>query len=231
MADNDYIWFQVIESLRVQIAPYSSDRERAFENSAEVKLKLMTLSDEELGQLAEMFAATLGQSTEWILKELRRLIAQYGELAGKWHPQVQLPPPINEPLLKTASLSVLIVEADSALQRELEQVFTKANFTVTSVATYPEAIESLVESKPRVIIIDCESPYGDGFADCAKLRSAFSIPIILLGTDTSEIAWLRVLEAGADYYEIKPCRYTALIARVKSIIWRRSIAPLVPFSN
>jgi len=42
----------------------------------------------------------------------------------------------------------------------------------------------------------------------------------VLGEDSSDEVWERVMEAEADLYLVKPLRYRELVARVKAILRR-----------
>ncbi len=117
--------------------------------------------------------------------------------------------------------SILIIGNEPSLREELVSAFTQTGFTVAYVADYPEALLRLNEFKPDLIIMDTVLPTSDGFDACSELRSTFGIPVVLLGGDSSDEAWVRAMEADADLYEIKPYRYVlALVARVKAILRR-----------
>ncbi len=94
------------------------------------------------------------------------------------------------------------------------------------VADYPEAQLNLDEFRPDLIIMDTALPSGDGFEACSQLRRTFCIPVVLLGEDPSDEVWVRVTEADADLYEIKPCRYIPFVARVKAILRRYRLIAL-----
>ena len=74
--------------------------------------------------------------------------------------------------------------------------------------------------KPNMIILDEVSSYVGGVEVCSYLHNAFGIPIILLGKDSSGKGWIKAVEAGADFYLIKPFSYLELVARMKTILRR-----------
>ena len=55
---------------------------------------------------------------------------------------------------------------------------------------------------------------------CYQIYNTFGIPVILLGEDSSDEMWGRVMEAEADLYLVKPFGYQELVARVKAILRR-----------
>jgi len=116
--------------------------------------------------------------------------------------------------------SILIIEGEPNLRGELASALTEVGFTVVDVRDYPEALLKLDEFKPNMVIVDEVLPGGDGMEVCYQLHSTFGIPIVLLGEDSSDEMWERVMEAEADLYLIKPFSYRELAARVKAILRR-----------
>ena len=115
---------------------------------------------------------------------------------------------------------ILIIEGEFSLGKELTSALTQASFIVADVPDYLEALLELDEFKPDIVIVDEVLPGGNGIEACSLLRNTFSIPVILLGEDSSDKAWMRAVEAGADLYLKKPFSYLELVARVKAILRR-----------
>ncbi len=125
----------------------------------------------------------------------------------------------------TDSTRILIIEGEPNLRRELASALTEAGYTVAGVPDYPEAVAKLDEFNPAIAIVDEVLPGGDGKDACYQLHNAFSIPVILLGKDSSGEALVRALEAGADVYFTKPPHNPELVARVKAIRRRYKESP------
>ena len=115
---------------------------------------------------------------------------------------------------------ILIIEDEPTLRRELTSALSQASFTVADVSDYPEALTKLDEFKPDMVIMDVVSPGGDGMDACYQIYNTFGIPVILLGEDSSDEMWGRVMEAEADLYLVKPFGYPELVARIKAILRR-----------
>ena len=115
---------------------------------------------------------------------------------------------------------ILIIEAEASLSKELTSALDKAGFAVVDVPNFPEALLKLPQFKPDLVIMDAVLPDSDGMDACHRLRSILDIPIVLLGEDSSDEVWGKVMEADADLYLVKPFGYRELVARVKAILRR-----------
>ena len=116
--------------------------------------------------------------------------------------------------------SILIIEGETTLRRELGSILSRAGFAVADVPDYSEALLKLDEFKPNMVIMDKESVGIEGWTACSELRQAHDVAIILMGKDSSSEGWMRAVEAGADFYIRKPFSYRELVARVKAILRR-----------
>jgi len=117
--------------------------------------------------------------------------------------------------------SVLIICGEPDFREKLGSSLTEAGYEVTSTPNYVSAgmiIENLV---PDIIILDEIHQNGnDSFVVCKHLHDYYGIPVILLGEDSSDEVWERVMETEADLYQIKPFSYRELVARIKAILRR-----------
>ncbi|MFH0769120.1 MAG: response regulator [Chloroflexota bacterium] len=116
--------------------------------------------------------------------------------------------------------SILIIGRDASLRSELESTLHQAGFTVASMPDYSETLFKQNGLKANLIIIDETLPSEETVETCYQLRNTFGIPVVLLGTDSSDEAWHRVMQADADLYLLKPIRHRELTARVKAILRR-----------
>jgi DNA-binding response OmpR family regulator len=116
--------------------------------------------------------------------------------------------------------SILIIGDDPSLRSELVSTLHQAGFAVASVPDYPETLFKQNGVKPDLVIMDEALPNLDAMEACYELENTFGIPVILLGEDSTDEAWRRVMEADASLYLLKPVRHQELIARVKAILRR-----------
>lgn len=117
--------------------------------------------------------------------------------------------------------SILIIENEASLRRDLASAFSSAGFVTTTVSDYAEGSLQLDELNPDMVIVDEVLLDGDGMEICHQLHSNRSIPVILLGEDSNSDKWERVMKSGAtDFYVVRPFSYQILVA-IANIILRR----------
>ncbi|MBU0494110.1 MAG: response regulator [Chloroflexi bacterium] len=89
-----------------------------------------------------------------------------------------------------------------------------------------QALESVAQEKPDLILLDVMMPGIDGIQVCRQLRKdpySADIPIIMLTAKTMDEDMLAGWEAGADDYLTKPFNPLGLTQRVKIRLQERGI--------
>ena len=96
---------------------------------------------------------------------------------------------------------------------------SKEGFRVASYSDHLEALSSLTQLKPDLIILGEGLPI-DSFEVCQQLRQTLDIPIVMLGKVPCATGWVKAVQSGADCYLAKPFHHSELAARVKAILRR-----------
>jgi two-component system phosphate regulon response regulator PhoB len=118
---------------------------------------------------------------------------------------------------------ILIVEDDPSLSELLAYNFDSAGLTASVVSEGDEALPTIIDERPDLIILDWMLPNLSGIEICRQIRQHADInktPIIMLTAKGEETERIRGLETGADDYVIKPFSPSELIARVKAVLRR-----------
>jgi DNA-binding response OmpR family regulator len=125
---------------------------------------------------------------------------------------------------------VLLIEDDQAVRDSLEFALRRQGHAVDSVATGEEGLARLRGAPPDIVVLDLMLPGIDGFEVCRRVRSAGTIPVIMLTARGDDFDVVGGLEAGADDYVVKPVEPRVLDARLRAVLRRtdREPAPAGP---
>lgn len=117
--------------------------------------------------------------------------------------------------------TIYYVEDDEAIAYAVQTYFNKKGFQVTVVGNVPQA-KLLIEKKlPRLCMIDCNLPDGNGQVLCRWIRQRWEeLPIIYVTVkgETGDI--VSGFQTGADDYIIKPFDLEVMYSRVLALLRR-----------
>jgi DNA-binding response OmpR family regulator len=119
-------------------------------------------------------------------------------------------------------LRILLVEDDDAIRATLTRGLGEHGATVTAVSTAVEAINALSVERPDAVMLDLGLPDLDGADVLALVRTTSSVPVIIATARDDEREIVRLLNAGADDYLIKPFSAAQAMARVRAVLRRTS---------
>lgn len=119
---------------------------------------------------------------------------------------------------------ILVVEDESSIADTLVYSLNRENYQTSWTTLGLEAIALCKKTPPDLILLDIGLPDCSGFEVCKAIRQFSDVPIIFLTARTEEIDVIVGLEIGADDYVGKPFSPREIIARVKTILRRRTSA-------
>src|SRR6266404_4512394 len=116
---------------------------------------------------------------------------------------------------------ILVVD-DNATNRDILTTRLKAHgYETLQAADGEEALASVKQHRPDLILLDVMMPNLDGIETCRRLKGDDTfpfLPIILVTARADSKDIVAGLEAGADEYLTKPVDQAALVARVRSML-------------
>ena len=118
---------------------------------------------------------------------------------------------------------VLIVEDETALVELLRYNLEQSGFRVSVAYDGEEALASVQDDVPDLMLLDWMLPLMSGIEVCRQLRrqtATANLPIIMLTARGEEGDRVRGLDAGADDYVAKPFSPTELVARIRAVLRR-----------
>jgi two-component system response regulator MprA len=118
---------------------------------------------------------------------------------------------------------ILVVDDDAKIRSVVRRGLAYEGYRVIEAASGEEGLQKAREHLPQLVILDVMMPGIDGLEVTRRLRAAGDEVAILLLTARDEVKdRVEGLETGADDYLVKPFSFEELLARVHSLLRRRT---------
>ena len=115
---------------------------------------------------------------------------------------------------------VLLVDDEEGVIDVFGPAMELEGFDVTTANSGAAAIHAFHTRVPDVVILDLRLPDVSGLEVCREIRARSRVPILVISGEAEEARIIRLLEAGADGYLVKPFGVAELVARVRAAIRR-----------
>ena len=125
---------------------------------------------------------------------------------------------------------VLIIEDDPFVRSAIAADLTQRAHAVRTVGTALDGIREVSQHSPEVIVLDLGLPDLDGQQALKMMRAITTTPVIIATARHEEAEIIRLLNAGADDYLVKPFSCEHLAARISAQLRRAgqgSAAPVI----
>ena len=119
---------------------------------------------------------------------------------------------------------VLVVEDEESFVDALPIGLKREGFRVEVARDGFEALDRFDIVRPDLVLLDVMLPRISGIDVCRQLRKRSQVPIIMVTAKGAEIDTVVGLEVGADDYVTKPYRIRELVARMRAVLRRNSMA-------
>lgn len=116
--------------------------------------------------------------------------------------------------------TVLLVEDDSAVRAALTHTLSTRQYSVRAVGTAAEALREVATGWPHLVILDLGLPDLDGLATLRMIRGVSDVPVVIATARREDSSVVRLLDAGADDYVVKPFSSEQLVARMRALLRR-----------
>ena len=121
--------------------------------------------------------------------------------------------------------SVLVVEDDPSIRQSLIEVLTEHGYAVRSVGDGFGALREITQISVDAVVLDLGLPDLDGGDALRMIRGISSVPVLVATARDDETEIIKLLNAGADDYLVKPFSGGQLIARLSAVLRRTSHVP------
>jgi two-component system KDP operon response regulator KdpE len=128
--------------------------------------------------------------------------------------------------------AVLLVEDDAELRATLVDALTVESYRVFTAATLLEARavlkDALATGDLDLVLLDLGLPDGEGESLLGALREQRKTAVIVISARHTDDPKIRLLDAGADDYLVKPFSVGELLARMRVCLRHRGAAVAPP---
>lgn len=119
---------------------------------------------------------------------------------------------------------ILVVDDDHEIRKLLGRYLTEQGFRVSLAGNAREFRERVANERLDLVVLDVLLPDASGLDLCRQLRTDSSLPVILATALKEDVDRIIGLEIGADDYVCKPFNARELLARIRAVLRRVSVA-------
>lgn len=119
---------------------------------------------------------------------------------------------------------ILLVEDEKGIRNFMGTALTTQGYKCKEAQTGKEAIALFMSYNPDIIILDLGLPDMDGLEVLKEIRKLSEVPVIIVSARGQEREKVEALDLGADDYLSKPFGVSELLARLRVMVRRITIA-------
>lgn len=116
--------------------------------------------------------------------------------------------------------AVLVIDGEAKIRRFLRAGFELGGYRVFETEDAAAGLKIATFSQPDLIVLELILPDLSGAEVVERIRSWSDVPVIILSVVSSEDQKVRLLQAGADDYVVKPFGMAELLARSEAVLRR-----------
>lgn len=125
-------------------------------------------------------------------------------------------------------MRVLLVEDEAKMSALLRRGLQEEGLLTDIASNGEEGVWAVHEHEYDAVVLDVMLPDVSGFDVCRRIRAAgVSTPILMLTARSGVGDRITGLDAGADDYLVKPFAFDELLARLRALLRRGAVRPLV----
>ena len=123
------------------------------------------------------------------------------------------------------AVRVLVVDDDPDVRDSLRRSLSFEGYEVSTARDGLQALDAIAAERPDVVVLDLQMPVLGGLEACRRLRKQGSdVPVLMLTARQATRDRVTGLDAGADDYLPKPFALEELLARLRALTRRLTVA-------
>lgn len=116
--------------------------------------------------------------------------------------------------------SILLIEDDQRIRQALATRLAERGHDVESTATAMDGVHKAVSGEVDIVVLDLGLPDVDGADALQMIRAVSEVPVIVATARDDQDEIVKIFDAGADDYVIKPYSTDHLEARIRALLRR-----------
>jgi DNA-binding response OmpR family regulator len=116
--------------------------------------------------------------------------------------------------------AILIIEDEQRIRESLAKRLSDRGHDVETTPNAMEGIQRAVSGEFDVVVLDLGLPDLDGTEALQMIRAVSQVPVVVATARDDEADIIKVLDAGADDYVVKPYSADHLAARIRAVMRR-----------
>lgn len=136
-------------------------------------------------------------------------------------------PEIQEVISTGNALNVLVVDDSKVIRTAIREILEIGGLLVTEACNGKEALDSVKNKTPDLVLLDVVMPDIDGIEVLKELRndhSKLQLPIVLVTSRDASREIVQALDFGANDYVTKPIDFDVLWARISNQLMQKQAA-------
>jgi PAS domain S-box-containing protein len=117
------------------------------------------------------------------------------------------------------TIDLVIVDDDVETSRLLHRLLSQQGYRIQVAETGQQAMATILECRPRLVLLDILLPDMDGYSLCQQLKTnplTADIPVIVLSSLIDSLDKVKAFQAGATDYITKPFAVPEVLVRVQN---------------
>lgn len=116
--------------------------------------------------------------------------------------------------------NILLIEDNLDLATEISLSLEKWGLNVELISDFSNILEEFIYKQPKLVIMDVNLPFYDGFYWCNKIREVSKVPILFLSSRDSNMDIIMGINNGGDDYITKPFDIQVLVTKINGLMRR-----------
>ncbi len=139
-------------------------------------------------------------------------------------PETKMPNSAANSSTESTPTRILVIDDDRKLCRLIGDYLRPMGYEVSLAHTGPDGVAKATAEEWRAVILDVMLPGLDGFEVLKQIRRASNVPVLMLTARGDEADRIVGLEIGADDYLPKTFSSRELLARLRAVTRRATLA-------